>query len=180
MIVVLRFIGVMNAAVWFGAAIFFVFGISPAFSTPAIKQLLQGDIYPAAVSILASERFYSFHYWCGSIAIIHQLAEWVYLSRPLQRVTMGVLIGTFILALFGGLWVQPKLLKNHQTAYFRSPSPISPEDRRNAEKTYFTWRKTSDIITYLMVAGLAVFSWRVFYSGNTTTTRFAPTNKFRS
>ena len=48
---VLRFIGVMNAALWFGAALFFTFAIAPAFSSPEMKRLLGGCLQAIGIMI---------------------------------------------------------------------------------------------------------------------------------
>src|SRR5262245_17853222 len=106
----------MNATVWFGAALFFSFGIAPAFFTPEMKKLL-GDIYAGLVAEMVFERYFALHYICGAIAVIHQLAEWVYLGKPLQRLTFGLLAGVLMLSLVGGVWIQPKLRELHRIKY---------------------------------------------------------------
>src|SRR5258706_13325490 len=112
----LRFIGILNAAVWFGAAIFFTFGIAPVFFTPQVRHLL-GDIYAGLVLQAVIERYFLLHYCCGAIALIHQLAEWVYLGKALQRGTVGLLLAILALSPTGGLWLQPKLKDLHRIQY---------------------------------------------------------------
>src|SRR5436190_8946410 len=103
----LRFIGIVNAAVWFGAALFFSFGIAPAFFTPEMKRLF-GDFYCGLIAQAVLERYFVLHYCCGALALVHQLAEWVYLGKALQRFTFGLLLAILTLSLTGGLWFQPK------------------------------------------------------------------------
>src|SRR5947208_12848749 len=100
-------LGIMNAAVWFGAALFFTFGIAPAFFSPEMKRLL-GDIYSGLVAQLVLERYFVLHYCCGGIALLHQLAEWVYLGKRLHRFTFGLLVIVLLLAICGGAALAPR------------------------------------------------------------------------
>ena len=111
MIVFLRLIGILNVAVWFGAGVFFTVGVAPALFSTETKALLQQS-YPVLsgrLAMLVVSRYFLLHYWCGSIALLHQLAERFYLGKPLQRLTFGVLIGLCTLSLLGGLWLQPSV-----------------------------------------------------------------------
>jgi hypothetical protein len=177
-IVVLRFIGVMNAAVWFGAAVFYAFGVSSAFSSPEMKRLLSGDLYSGAAAHIVSHRYWAIYYWCGGIAVFHQLAEWVYLSRPLKSLVTYLLGLVFVIGLTCGLLIQPRMEKLYAQKYARpaSGSP-TPEQIASATKSYSGWRTTTQVLNLLALAGLTVFTWQTIYSGNGT--RFAP-SKFRT
>lgn len=185
MIVLLRFIGVMNAAVWFGAAVFLTFAAAPVLFTPETKRLV-GEAQAGIIAQLVLEHYFALQYWCGSIAILHQLAEWVYLGKALQKVTFGILLGAFILVLMGGLWLQPKLQKLHQIHYGYLKTPqgyaknesLSPAQRLQADKTFKAWHGVSMIINVLVLGGLAVYVWRV--ANPTDGPRFVSANKFRS
>src|SRR5438552_14019076 len=119
----LRLIGLLNVAVWFGAVIFFTFGVAPAFFSPEMKTLLGEQSYPAfsgRLAMVVVSRYFLLHYWCGSIALLHQLAERFYLGKPLQKLNFGLLIGLCSLSLLGGLGLQPHLRKLHEIKYGRS------------------------------------------------------------
>jgi Domain of unknown function (DUF4149) len=179
-IVVLRFIGVMNAAVWFGAAVFYTFGVVPAFLSPEMKRLLSGDLYSGAAAHIVTHGYWAVYYWCGGVAIFHQLAEWVYLSRPLKSLLTYLLGTIFIIGLVSGLFIQPRLEKLHAQKYARpatGTSAANADQLASAEKSYSTWRTTTQVLNFLALAGLAVFTWQTIYSGNGT--RFAP-SKFRT
>jgi hypothetical protein len=183
-IVLLRFIGVMNAAVWLGAAIFFTFAAAPVLFTPETKRLV-GEAQAGIVAQMVLERYFALQYWCGSVALIHQLAEWVYLGKSLQKVTFGILLGTFGLALIGGLWLQPKLQKLHQTKYGYvknaqgyAKNDTSAAQRAQADRTFAAWHGLSMVINVFVLGGLAFFLWRV--ANPTDGPRFVPANKFRS
>lgn len=165
----------MNAAVWFGASLFFTFGVAPAFFTPEMKQIL-GEVYNGVVAQMVLERYFILQYWCGGIALAHLLAEWVYLGKPLHRLTVGLLLGLFAASLLGGLWLQPKLKKLHQIKYGRSELS-TPAQKAQAGKSFSAWHGTASVINLLALGGLAVYAWRVTSPGQGP--RFISANKFR-
>ena len=170
----LRFIGILNASVWFGASLFFTFGIAPAFFTPEMKNLL-GDIYAGLVAQSVLERYFILHYCCGAVAIMHQLAEWVYLGKALHRLTFGLLMAIMALSLIGGLWLQPKLKELHRIRYGR-PEQFPPQQRAQAEKAFKSWHGVSQVMNLAVLAGLAGLAWRLSVPSNGS--RFS-TGKFR-
>lgn len=175
---VLRFIGVMNAAVWFGAAIFFTLAVVPAFASPEMTRLLGGDLYSGAAANIVASRYWAIFYWCGSIAFFHQLAEWVYLSRPLKSLVTYLLIGVFTIGLAGGLILQPRLNKLYAQKYVPPGSAGPSPEQLAAAKSYSAWKTTTRFLNFLALAGLTVFTWQTIHVGNNGT-RFAP-SKFRS
>lgn len=175
MIAFLRFIGILNAAVWFGAALFFTFGIAPVFFTPEMKSLL-GEIYAGLVAQAVVERYFVLHYCCGAVALMHQLAEWVYLGKALQRLTFGLLLGILTLSLMGGLWLQPKLKELHRIEYAK-PEQVPAAERAEAKRLFRAWHGVAQTFNLLTLIGLAAFAWRLSTPPNGT--RFV-TGKFRS
>src|SRR5437660_6999162 len=143
----------MNAAVWFGAAVFFSFGIAPAFFTPEMKRLL-GEIYAGLVAQSVIERYFVLHYCCGGLALLHQLAEWVYLGKALQRLTFGLLLAILTLSLLGGFWLQPKLKELYRLEYAK-PEQVSAGERAEAKKSFRASHGVAQLINLLMLAGLA-------------------------
>ena len=108
--------GVLNAAVWCGSAIFLTIGL-PAIFSPELKKLLTlPGVGFAAEAVVA--RFFLVQYWCGAIALAHLLAEWFYCGRPVRRLNMALVLGLLAIALAGGLWVQPKMNALHEVKYF--------------------------------------------------------------
>ena len=180
MIVLLRLIGLLNVAIWFGAGVFFTLGVAPAFFSPEMKSLLGSQSYPAfsgRLAMLVVSRYFMLHYWCGSIALLHQLSERFYLGKAIQRFNFALLIGIISLNLLGGLWLQPSLKRLHAVKYARSEL-YSPPQKAEADKNFATWHGVSYGLNLLVLAGLAVFLWRTTNPGEGT--RFVPTGKFRS
>src|SRR6266436_1420387 len=77
----LRFVGLLNAAVWFGAAIFFTFAAGPAVFSQDMKDALRQNnpyFYGAIAQVLIS-RYFRLQLICGVIALLHLVMESLYL-----------------------------------------------------------------------------------------------------
>jgi uncharacterized protein DUF4149 len=178
-IVFLRAIGLLNVAVWFGAVIFFTVGVAPALFSPEVKALLQQSypILSGRLAMVVVSKYFLLHYWCGTVALLHQLAERFYLSKPLQRLTFGVLIGVCCLSLLNGLWLQSNLRKLHQVEYGRSDI-YGPQQKAQASHAFRVWHGVSFGLNLLVMGGLGVYLWRLANPGNGP--RFVPAAaKFR-
>ncbi|MCX6896235.1 MAG: DUF4149 domain-containing protein [Verrucomicrobia bacterium] len=158
MISFLRFLGVANAAVWFGAAIFATFFAGPAFfSDRMIHALADQRYYAGAAAQVFLGKYFLLHYICGSLAVVHLLAEWLYLGRRLTRFTLGLLAIIAALALFGGVWMQPQLHGLHQTMY----RGATTEERDTAAKSFRAWHGASQAANLFVTIGLLVYFWRL-------------------
>ena len=95
MIGLLRFVGILNAAVWFGTAIFFTFGTGLVPFSQEMKSLLGQANYPyfsGAIAQLFIARYFSFQLGCAVVAVVHLLAEWLYLGKHSQKLQIGLLV----------------------------------------------------------------------------------------
>jgi hypothetical protein len=172
----LRFVGILNAAVWFGAAIFFTFGAGLAPFSQAMKDLLGANNYPyfsGAIAQILIARYFHFQLVCASIAVLHLLAEWLYLGKYPQKLQVGLLIVLSSAALVGGYWLQPRLKALHLAKYGVN---TRPEIREAATRSFKAWHGVSLVINVLTVGGLAVYLWRA--ANPLDTTRFVSAVKF--
>jgi hypothetical protein len=179
---VLRFIGVTNAAIWLGAAVFFTFGAAPVFFTEEIRRLLNGPFWPGVIAQMAVERYFHLQYVCSVIALIHQAAEWLYLGRTLRKVTLALLCALMFFSFVGGLWLVPNLkrlylVKNGVTERFQ-PAAFSPDQRARAARQFGTWHGLARVLDLFVLGGLVVYLWRVTHPEDST--RFVSATKFRS
>jgi hypothetical protein len=158
----LRFVGVANAAVWFGASIFFTFSIGPAFFSDKMIGLLTRP-YAGAAAQIVIERYYFFHELCGGVALAHLVAEWLYMGKPLQRLTLWLLLGIFALGLVGGHSVQPKLRALHRTIY--GPGS-TPQQIVEAKQSFKLWHAASQALNLVVLGGVAVYLWRATTPGS--------------
>lgn len=176
MIGFLRFVGILNAAVWFGAAIFFTFGAGLAPFSQEMKTLLGPNNYPyfsGAIAQILIARYFYFQLACGIVAVLHLLAEWVYLGKFPRKLQAGLLIGLCSAALFGGWWLQPRLTALHATKY---GTGTRQEVREAANRSFGAWHGASQVVNLLMVTGLGVYLWRA--ANPSDPTRFVSAFKF--
>lgn len=171
----------MNAAVWFGASVFFTFGVAPTFFTPEMKALLGGppgaDAYAGFIAQMVLERYFVLNYICGAIALAHLIAEWVYLGKRMHRLTVIILVAAFSLGLLGGLWLQPKLKRLHIIKYTQSTA-YTPVQRLQAARSFSIWHGVAQVMNLAVLVGLGVYVWRVTHSSDAP--RFVSSSKFRS
>ncbi len=180
MIAFLRFISIYNAAVWFGSALFLTIAVMPAIFSVEMKRLF-GQAYIGLVAQSVMAAYFVLHYWCGGIAILHQLAEWVYLGKRLHRFTFGLLLTLFCLGLLGGLWIQPKLkdwyrIKYSTELYHQELYPAEVKD--HAARLFRVWHGVSQGFNLIILAGLGYYLWRMTVVSDAP--RFVPATKFRS
>ena len=162
MIGFLRFVGVANAAMWFGASIFFTFSVGPAFFSDKMIGLLTRP-YAGAAAQIVIERYFFFHEMCGLIALAHLVAEWLYMGKPLQRLTLWLLLGIFALGLVGGYSLQPKLRALHRAIY--GPGSTAQQIDQ-AKQSFKLWHATSQGLNVVVLGGVAVYLWRVTTPGS--------------
>jgi len=162
---VLRFIGVLNAAVWLGAAFFFTFAVGPAFFTAEVKDIFKGLFWPGVMAQFVIERYFYLQQICGVIALVHLIAEWFYLGRPLQRLNVALLAGLLLFGFVGGFWIQPKLHELHRVMYSMNEQyqavSLSVAERTEAAKSFKTWHGVTRVMDIVALAGLLVYFWRV-------------------
>jgi hypothetical protein len=171
----MRFIGVMNAAVWFGGTLFFTVAISPFFSGSELVRILS-ETYSTLAGHLLADRYYALQYWCGALAVAHLLAEWVYLGRALQRLTLWALIAAFLLGFVGGLVIHPRIKHYHQHRYGRAEA-FTPAQKAQGTRSYGVWTKTAFGFQVVALGCIAIYTWRML--NPPVGPRFVPTNKFR-
>jgi hypothetical protein len=169
----LRILGVTNAAIWFGAAVFFTVAIGPAFFSNQMLSILPRSHAGAAAQIVL-EYYFSMHQWCGGIAVVHLIGEWLYASKPLRRWILYLVLALFGLGLLGGQVFQPKLKKLHLEMYgLRS----TEQQRTQAKKSFDLWHGVAQTTNLLMALGLFAYLLQVTSPG--VPSRFAAANKFR-
>jgi len=168
----------MNAAVWFGAAIFFTFGVGAAPFSEEMKALLgpnTSPYYRGAIAQILIARYFHLQLACSALAVLHLLGEWLYLGRAPRNFSVGLLAGLIVIALIGGYGFQPKMKELHSIKYSTNRTPA---ERETADRSFRGWHGTAQAINLLLVVGLAIYLWRTANPADPT--RFVSTTKFRS
>ena len=159
----LRFLGIANVAVWFGAAIFFTFAVGPGIFSDEMRSVLGADpstfnFYAGGVALVVIKRYFILQYVCGTLAVLHLLAERLYLGRKTHRYMLGLLIFIFGLGLIGGFGLQPRMKSLRQTMY---SSTATPQQKDAAHHAFGIWHGVSMAGNLLIIAGLAIYLVRV-------------------
>jgi len=172
----LRFVGILNAAVWFGSAVFFTFGAGFAPFSSDMKNLLGPNNYPyysGAIAQILIARYFHFQVACGLVAVLHLLAEWLYLGKLPQKLQVGLLVGLCSASLLGAYALEPRLKTLHAIKYGVN---TRPETRQIADRSFKAWHGVSMVVNLLVVGGLALYLWRA--ANPPDPTRFVRATKF--
>jgi hypothetical protein len=156
----LRFLGLLNAAVWFGAAFFFIFVAEPATTgSDAIRSLLGEKSFPyfsVAISQVIGARFYGWFLVCSLLAMLHTGAEWLYFGKYPRRFWLLLIFGLFLGGLAQAYGLQPKL----KTLLVLEHTGAGPQ-RAAAAGSFRAWHALSTGVNVLLLSGLGVYLWRV-------------------
>lgn len=162
MIGFLRILGVLNAALWFGASVFFTFFVGPAFFSEAMLNLL-GRPHAGAAAQIVLERYFLLQLLCGLVALGHLVGESLYLSRPIFRWSLSLVAAIFILGLVGGYGIQPKLKQLHLQMYAVNTTPAVKE---TARKAFRLWHGLSWAVNLVALGGITVYLFRIARQGD--------------
>jgi hypothetical protein len=172
----LRFLGVLNAAIWFGSNFYFTFVGAPTFFTDAFKYLFP-EPYHGAAAQLAIARHFILNYWCAVVAGLHLAAEWLYAGRDVRRAMVWLLGSLFAVALLGGVWLQPKLKELtvivHADHYRPKRMPTATE-RADARAAFRRWHGASQMLNLAMLGGLTIFLWQTVRADSPARSLLAP------
>ena len=158
----LRYLGILNAALWLGAAVFLIISLPAVFSDELKKAIGPGGpvvVGWAAQRIMA--RFFILQYCCGAVGLAHLTLEWLYCGKSLFQRNLGILAVLMGLALAGGLWMQPKLKDLHTVMYYGASRAAQEE----AGRAFRAWHGVSECGNLVAIGGLLIYLWRVSRSG---------------
>ena len=167
----------MNAAVWLGTAVFFTFGAEPACFSADMRAALQlpagNSYFPGAISGVVMNQYYVLMMACAVVALLHFLAEWLYMGRPRRKFSFGLVAALFILTLIGSHAVHPSLVRLNRKHY----TATQPAERESAGKHFRVLHVTGIALNVLILGGLVVYVSRV--SSPSDTLRFMRPVQFR-
>jgi hypothetical protein len=111
----IRIFGILNAAVWFGAGIFFTFVVAPGFFSNEMLALFGGPqsfyskAYAGAANIIILKRYYHFQYFCGAVAFLHIVLEWLILGQFFNKFKLWLLVLICSLNIMNGIFMMPAM-----------------------------------------------------------------------
>jgi hypothetical protein len=119
-------------------------------------------------------RYFRLQFICGLVALLHLLAEQLYLGKPPRRLWTGLVVGLLVAAAWGGFWLQPRMTQLHTIKY---GSSSTPRQRQEADESFRAWHGFSQAVNLLALAGVGLYLWRAANPNDPT--RFVSTTKFR-
>ncbi len=163
---VLRFVGLLNAAVWLGAAVFCSTALLVAMNSRATMALIGAQYFEqvsGALTQIVFTRLFQLQILCALLAWVHLVAEWLYLGRLPRQFRVGLLTVLFIGSLIGSLWLCPKLTRLQRAQYASSQSK---EQVEAARQQFQVWDGVFQAVNVLMIGGIAVYFWRLTQAQN--------------
>jgi hypothetical protein len=173
----LRLVGLINAAAWFGGSVFFLLVGAPVLESDSMREMLGAKNFPyfsgATFHLLAS-RWAMWQAVFGLVALVHLMAEWLYLGRMPGRPWRALLLTLCVGALVAGFGLEPRAREFQRVVYAVNAHPTA---RQNAASAELTLRKVLTGLDWLITLGVGAWLWRVANPPNPT--RFVPTGHFR-
>lgn len=174
---ILRFIGILNAAVWLGGSVFFTFVAGQVPFSPEMKELL-GPVYSpylvGAVAQVGVGHFFSFQLVCAIIALAHLGAEWLYQERRNRKFLLWMLAAMLVVTLLGDYWLQPRMHNLFRGKYAVNYTQLQ---RDAAARSFGLWHGISMTVNLFMLGGLIVYL--VQMSRPPEAARFVSAGQFR-
>lgn len=159
----LRIIGLLNAAVWLGAVLFFTFAVGPAFFGASMLDIFGGEespgsrYYAGLAAMVVLKRYFIWLYVCGGIAVLHAVIESAYHGQPLKQMKTVLAVVLLAMSLVGGAMIQPKLRDLQGTKYDARATPVQ---REAASRSFAVWHGISQAINLLMALGVLFYFWK--------------------
>lgn len=174
----LRFIGILNAAIWLGGSAFFTLVAGQIPFSPEMKEVL-GPVHSpylvGAVAQVGVARFFSFQLVCAIVAIAHLGAEWLYQERRNRKFLLWMLAAMLAVTLLGDYWLQPKMRNLFRGKY--AVNYTQPQ-RDASARSFGMWHGVSMTVNLLMLGGLIIYL--VQMSRPPEAARFVSPGQFRS
>ena len=153
----IRYIGVLNAAVWFGAVVFFTLAGGPAFFSDEMLGFLPRPYAGRAAEVVIG-RLFVLQQWCAVIALLHLLVESLYFGRRGEARRAALVGGLLLMNLVGGYWLLPRMHELERIRY--SPASTVAEAAAAASR-FGLWHGLSQIVNLVVVISLAYCIWKL-------------------
>lgn len=166
-----------NAAVWFGTVVFHTFWVAPALASEEMQAVLGAKNFPyygGVISQLLIARYFQVNLVCAVVALLHLLAERLYLGRASRKIWTVVIVALFWFSLLGAVWLGPKLRELHRTRHLVG---IPPAQREAADRSFRIWQGAFQGLNFFLLVGVAGTLWRITHPPDEL--RFVGAGKFR-
>jgi hypothetical protein len=153
----LRFVGLVNAAIWIGASVFGAFAVLPAFFSPEMTAVISPPYNGFAAQVVL-HRYLCMQYACAAVAVLRLIAEFLYLGRPVDRLVAALLAVIIGFGLLEGLYLEPRLKTLFQAKYHPGSTPAQREE---AGRLFGPLHGLSQGVNLLVITCVGFYFWRV-------------------
>jgi hypothetical protein len=174
----LRALGLLNAALWFGASVFCSTGLLAAVNSREFGAVVGQQFYPqmsGALMLIVFSRLFYLQIFFAFLAGGHQALEWLYLGRILRRRWVGLLALLLLVSVGSGFWLMPKLKQLHAAQHLPQ---ITEVERTQLERRFGLWHGVFQAVNVVTILGIGAYLVRV--SRVQDEPRFVSPFKFRS
>ena len=155
---ILRFIGLLNAAVWLGAMVLFTAVLGPALFGPEIKQVLRGEWMPGAVAQILVTHYMLLQQCCAGIALVHLIFDWLYTGKLFAKSSLIILVVCLGMAFAGTRLLGPRMKELHLMKYAVQSTPAQ---REYAKRSFGILHGTAQVTNLLALCGVLFYYWRL-------------------
>lgn len=149
----LYWIGLANAALWWGGSVFFTLGIAPAVFSPEMRRMFAAPSSVGYIAQIMQERYFFFGSACGFVAVFVAAAEWGLLQRRLSRWLCGLLGGLLVFYLASEFFLVPMMRNLHETRHFGRTQAA----RARAVRVFGMWHGASQAGNMAALAALTLW-----------------------
>lgn len=156
---ILRFIGLLNAAVWLGSMVLFTAIIGPAIFGPEVRQIVgRADWLPGAIAQILVVNYMLLQQWCAGIALVHWIFDWLYTGKLHAKSSVFIILFCLLVAIGGSQLLAPQMKQLHLIKY----SPQStPAQKEYAARNFRILHATAQITNLLAFCGVLFYYWRL-------------------
>jgi len=169
----IRFVGVLNAAVWLGAAVFFTLAVEPAFASAEMLGFLPRPHASRAAEVML-DRYFVLQQWCAGVAVAHLLLEYVQSGRYMGGRVLALLGGLLGASVVGGHWLVPALHRLHRINYSALASAVQ---KAEAASRLTALNVAFEVANGLAMLALLYYLWRLSHPANDP--RFADLDRIK-
>ena len=149
----IRWLGLLNAALWWGGTLFFTLVVAPGVFSPQMRLLFSAPFSVGYIAQTLLERFFYFSCCCAFLGLLLAVAEWGVLGRRFPKWFWGLLTALLAFYVASELWLFPMMRNLHETKYFGHSAP----QRQRAARTFGAWHGVSQLGNLVALAGLTVY-----------------------
>jgi hypothetical protein len=153
----LRFLTLLNTAIWIGTGVFFTFLVGPAFFSQEVAAFLPRPYVERLAEIMIN-RYYLLFLCCAIVSVVLVIADYLHAGRLPSAGSLVVLLLLLGVAIASQFWLEPKLNALHRTKY---SSGSTAEQKLEAQQSFRRFHGLSQGGNLVGLIALGFYFWGV-------------------